>query len=68
MFWHELVPLILCVGFAAGVIGNLVASLLWALPALIHLHRKLNRHHNEHMAILKAINSGAGVTRNQPDR
>lgn len=29
------------------VVGNLIASLLWAAPAFIHLHRKLNRHHRE---------------------
>jgi len=27
------------------VLGNLIASALWAAPALIHLHRKLDRHH-----------------------
>jgi len=27
------------------VVGNLIASALWAAPALIHLHRKLDRHH-----------------------
>jgi hypothetical protein len=27
------------------VLGNLLASALWATPALIHLHRKLDRHH-----------------------
>lgn len=29
------------------VVGNLLASLLWAAPALLHLHRKLDRHHRE---------------------
>lgn len=28
-----------------NVLGNLVASALWATPALIHLHRKIDRHH-----------------------
>ncbi len=32
------------------VVGNLIASALWATPALIHLHRKLDRHHREHLA------------------
>lgn len=31
------------------VVGNLIASVLWATPALIHLHRKLDRHHREQM-------------------
>lgn len=29
------------------VVGNLIASVLWAAPALFHLHRKLDRHHRE---------------------
>lgn len=29
------------------VVGNLIASVIWAAPALLHLHRKLNRHHEE---------------------
>lgn len=32
---------------AGIVVGNLIASLIWAAPALLHLHRKLNRHHAE---------------------
>ncbi len=35
------------------VIGNLIASALWATPALIHLHKKLNRHHEEHMNAIR---------------
>lgn len=31
------------------VVGNLIASALWAAPALTHLHRKINRHHREAM-------------------
>jgi hypothetical protein len=27
------------------VVGNLLASAMWAAPALIHLHRKIDRHH-----------------------
>ena len=38
--------------FIVGVIGNLCASIIWAVPALIHLHRKLDRHHQEHLQIL----------------
>jgi hypothetical protein len=29
------------------VVGNLIASALWAAPALWHLHRKINRNHRE---------------------
>jgi len=29
------------------VVGNLIASALWATPALVHLHRKIDRHHRE---------------------
>ena len=32
-----------------AVYSNLLASLIWAAPALWHLHRKLDRHHREHM-------------------
>ena len=32
------------------VVGNLIASALWAAPALVHLHVKLNRQHREHLA------------------
>lgn len=27
------------------VVGNLIASLMWATPTHLWLHRKLNRHH-----------------------
>lgn len=37
------------------VVGNLIASALWATPALIHLHKKIDRHHKEHM---EALNGG----------
>lgn len=37
------------------VVGNLIASALWATPALMHLHRKLDRHHKQHLA---AIDTG----------
>jgi hypothetical protein len=45
------------------VVGNLIASVLWAAPALLHLHRKLDRQHTErlaqaarhHQAILHAL-------------
>jgi hypothetical protein len=49
-YWDEFWPLVLSIGFLAGVVGNLVASLLWGLPAFTHLHRKLNRNHAEQLA------------------
>jgi hypothetical protein len=36
------------------VLGNLIASALWATPALIHLHRKIDRHHRERLEALGA--------------
>ena len=36
------------------VVGNLIASILWAAPALLHLHRKLDRHHREHLTAINA--------------
>lgn len=47
--WHQIWSL----AFAVGIVGNLTASALWAIPALFHLHRKLDRNHAEHM---QAIN------------
>lgn len=38
------------------VVGNLIASAMWAIPSLIHLHRKLDRHHAE----LKEAMSASG--------
>lgn len=35
------------------VVGNLIASALWAAPTLIHLHRKLDRQHRERMNAIK---------------
>lgn len=49
-WWTELWPQVLAVSFLAGVLGNLAASLLWATPALVHLHRKLDRQHGERLA------------------
>ena len=35
-------------GWPGGnVLGNLLASVIWAAPALWHLHRKIDRHHAE---------------------
>lgn len=38
--------------FLVGVVGNLVASAVLGVPAFIHLHRKIDRHHREHMRFL----------------
>ena len=58
-WWNELTPLVFSIGFVAGVIGNLVASALWAGPALTHLHRKLDRNHEaaqaRHAALLSVL-------------
>lgn len=35
------------------VVGNLIASALWATPALLHLHRKIDRNHAEHLAAIE---------------
>ncbi len=34
------------------VVGNLIASALWAIPAILHLDRLAKKHHREHMAKL----------------
>jgi hypothetical protein len=34
------------------VVGNLLASVLWAAPAFVKLHRKLDLHHRERMALM----------------
>lgn len=49
--WHQ----IWSMAFLVGVIGNLVASLLWAFPALRHLHKKIDRNHAEHMEHIKLL-------------
>jgi hypothetical protein len=34
------------------VVGNLIASAIWAPTAIIHLDRLARRHHREHLALL----------------
>jgi hypothetical protein len=34
------------------IVGNLLASVVWAAPAMVHLHRKMERHHAERMKAL----------------
>lgn len=39
-------------GWPDGIIlGNLLASLIWGLPAILHLDRLAKRHHREHMEL-----------------
>lgn len=35
------------------VVGNLIASALWATPAIAHLDRLARKHHQAHMAQLR---------------
>jgi len=44
--WHQVWSL----PFLVGVVGNLTASAVLGVPAFIHLHRKLDRHHSAVMA------------------
>lgn len=47
------------------VVGNLIASIMWATPALFHLHKKLNRHHKEMLERTK--DNGTMVQSNNSD-
>lgn len=31
------------------IVGNLIASAVWATPTFIHLHHKMNKHHHAHI-------------------
>jgi hypothetical protein len=44
------------------VLGNLLASAMWAAPALIHLHRKMNRHHARLLAAISQHPAGKKVS------
>jgi hypothetical protein len=59
---------------AGIVVGNLIASAMWAIPAILHLDRLARRHHKahmnllvsqhrEHMAALRKLQGGARVAR-----
>jgi hypothetical protein len=37
-------------GYLLGVSQNFVASIVLGVPAFLHLHRKLDRHHREDSA------------------
>ena len=50
-WWAELWPQVLAISFVAGVLGNIVASAVLGVPALWHLHAKLDRQHAEHLAL-----------------
>jgi hypothetical protein len=41
------------IAFLIGVCGNLVAALLWAVPALRRLHKKIDANHLEHINLMK---------------
>lgn len=41
------------------VVGNLIASAMWATPALLHLHRKINKNHAEHLAAIERSKTDA---------
>jgi hypothetical protein len=55
--WHQIWSLV----FIVGVIGNLTASAILGIPALISLHKKLDRHHAEHLRIM----AGHGTIRRE---
>lgn len=41
-------------GWPDGAVwSNLLASVIWAAPALWHLHRKIKRNHREQMNAIK---------------
>lgn len=46
----------------ANVVGNLTASALWAAPALLHLHRKLNRQHDQVIKSVRKANQADKLT------
>lgn len=52
-YLNELHAQVFAIGFIAGVLGNLTASFLLGFPAFWHLHRKLDRHHKEHMNAIR---------------
>jgi hypothetical protein len=46
------------------VVGNLIASMLWAPLGIIHLDRLARKHHGEHMRLLrKEANSNKSTER-----
>ncbi len=35
------------------VLGNLLASMIWGIPALTRIHSKLNKHHQVQLAMIR---------------
>lgn len=35
------------------VVGNLIASAIWAVPAILHVDRLMRRHHRERMDLAR---------------
>jgi len=35
------------------VVGNLIASAIWAVPAVLHLDKLARKHHKEHMEAIR---------------
>lgn len=35
------------------VVGNLIASAIWAVPAILHLDRLARKHHAAHMELIR---------------
>jgi hypothetical protein len=42
------------VSWLVSIAQNLAASLIWGVPAFVHLHMRLNRHHARIRAELEA--------------
>lgn len=58
MRWAELWGGIACMAFMIGVLGNIVSSLLWGIPAFVHIHRHISRGHERLDRIERAIGLG----------
>lgn len=49
------------VGYLAGVSQNFVASLVLGIPAFVHLHKTLKRHHRQQLiTTLSSARRGGG--------
>lgn len=49
------------------VVGNLIASAMWATPAFLHLHHKLNRHHRQLTASQQPATLDSSSQEGKPD-
>lgn len=54
--WHQ----IWSEAFLIGVIGNLTASVVCLVLAVLHLERLMKRHHREHMEHLRLLHKRIG--------